>query len=268
MIKTKPIFNVAEHTYINRMNVSYMPVTSFIHSFCKKEDWAAIAQKYIDKRTSKQIVEEISSKYNIPISVVYEKFKNEGINSKTVMYFWDLEKNRACNDGSNFHNEQEEEDIKNNNAIANHETDAIYDLSTLNDGIYTELMIWDDEYLICGKSDKVIISTDEKNLNPYISIKDYKTNKELKINYNFINKNTGEPVVNKYMLEPISHLVDCNYIHYTLQLSLYAYMLERKGFKVKDLELLHTPNYDKNNMKSYQLPYMREEIIAMLNTRI
>ena len=129
-------------------------------------------------------------------------------------------------------------------------------------------MIWDDEYLICGKSDKVIISTDEKNLNPYISIKDYKTNKELKINYNFINKNTGEPVVNKYMLEPISHLVDCNYIHYTLQLSLYAYMLERKGFKVKDLELLHTPNYDKNNMKSYQLPYMREEIIAMLNTRI
>lgn len=265
MVKTKPIFYPENHTYVNRMGVNYQPVTSFIHSFCEEEDWDAIAQKFIDKRTPQQIVDEISSKYKLPISVVYEKFKTDGINVKTVQYFWDLEKNRACNDGSNFHNEQEELDKIHNSAKSNVDTDYIYDLYQLNDGIYTELMIWDDDYLICGKSDRVTIRT--VNGNRYIKIEDYKTNKELKINYNYINKKNNIPVINKYMMNPIEHLVDCNYVHYCLQLSLYGFLLERKGFIVSDLELLHTTNYSKDDLKSYKLPYMKQEIINMLNTR-
>ena len=44
--------------------------------------------------------------------------------------------------------------------------------------------------------------------------------------------------------------------------------LERKGFIVKDLELLHTNNYSKDNLKSYKLPYLKSEIINMLNNGI
>ena len=267
MIKTKPIFYPENHTYVNRMGVNYKPVTSFIHGFCKEEDWVSIAQKFIDKRTPAQIVDEISSKYKLNIATVYEKFKTDGFTPETVMYFWDLEKNRSCNDGSEFHANQEDNDIKYNGAKSNVETDYIYDLYELNDGVYTELMIWDDDYLICGKSDKVIIETDNKG-DRYISIQDYKTNKDLKINYNFINKRTNEKVINKFMLSPISHLVDCNYIHYCLQLSMYGFLLERKGFIVKDLELLHTNNYSKDNLKSYKLPYLKSEIINMLNNGI
>jgi hypothetical protein len=265
MIKTKPIFYPENHTYVNKMGVNYKPVTSFIHSFCEEEDWDKIAQKFIDKRSPQQIVDEISSKYNLNVSVVYDKFKRDGINPTTVRYFWELEKNRACNDGSNFHLEQEEKDIKHNGAIDNTVSDSIYDLYNLADGIYTELMIWDDDYLICGKSDKVIIRTDPVTKDRYIKIEDYKTNKELKVNYNFINKKTGEPVVNKYMKKPISNFVDCNYIHYCLQLSMYGFLLERKGFIVEGLTLLHTVNYSKDDLKVYELPYLKRAIIDMLN---
>lgn len=259
----KPIFDPIPHTYTTDEAV-YTPVTSFIHSFEPEKNWDEIAQKFIDKRTPKQIVDEISSKYKINIATVYEHFRDNGINVKSVQYFWHKERDRACEDGSDFHNSQEELDIINNGAVPNSVTDKIIDLFELPDGVYTELMIWLDKYLICGKSDKVIIESTTNGIR-YIDIEDYKTNKELKINYNFINQRTGDEVINEYMEAPVSHLVNCNWNHYILQLSLYAYMLECRGFTVRNLTLLHTTNYSKEDLKKYSIPYMREEIINMLN---
>lgn len=260
---SKPIFDPIPHTYTTDKAI-YTPVTSFIHQFEPEKDWNAIAQKFIDKRTPQQIVAEISEKYKLNIATVYEHFRDNGINIDTVKYFWEIEKNRACKEGSDFHNSQEELDIIENGAIPNSVTDSVVNLFDLPDGTYTELMIWNDDKLICGKSDKVIIESTLNGIR-YIDIEDYKTNKELKVNYNYLHYTTGNPVINEYMKSPISHLVNCNWVHYNLQLSLYAYMLELKGFTVRNLTLLHTTKYKKEDLKAYPVSYMKKEIINMLN---
>jgi len=41
------------------------------------------------------------------------------------------------------------------------------------------------------------------------------------------------------MKSPIGHLMDCNYIHYELQMSMYAWMLEQFGFTVRNIAFHH-----------------------------
>ena len=58
-----------------------------------------------------------------------------------------------------------------------------------------------------------------------------------------------------------STLMDCNFIHYSLQLSLYRYILENYySLKVNNLTLLHL----NNNMTPYDCNYMKNVIIEML----
>lgn len=55
------------------------------------------------------------------------------------------------------------------------------------------------------------------------------------------------------MLDPLSHLHDCNLNHYKLQISAYAWLLEQVGFIPRDLGFRHltTP---------YRFNYMKKEI--------
>ena len=66
------------------------------------------------------------------------------------------------------------------------------------------------------------------------------------------------------MLYPINNLMDCNMMHYTMQLSLYAYMLQRinPNFVVKQLMIIH---YDHdNNTNYYELSYLKDDVERML----
>ena len=58
------------------------------------------------------------------------------------------------------------------------------------------------------------------------------------------------------MLDPLQHLDDCNYIHYCLQISIYAWMLEQEGYVVRDLRFTHIN-------KPYPVSYMKYEIENM-----
>ena len=64
---------------------------------------------------------------------------------------------------------------------------------------------------------------------------------------------------------PLNTLDECNYSHYNLQLSTYAYMLTQKHpeFIIEDLVLVHFDHND--NMTVYHLPYLRDEVIRMLS---
>lgn len=266
--KTQPIFYEDGHRYINKMGVEYKPVTSFIHNFIEEENWKLIADKFISKRTPQQIVQELHNKYNIPVKIIQEKFQRDGINSDTIQYFWNIEKVRACQEGNKYHQIQEGRDILMNNVIAPQQlADIPYNIANLDDGIYIELMLWSNNHLICGKADRITIETDKLTGIRYIDIEDYKTNKELKINYNYVNKNTKELEINKYMLYPVNHLVDCNWNHYRLQLSLYGYILEEYGYKVRSCRILHTSTYNEEDQKEYTFEYMKQEIIDMLSHR-
>ena len=93
-----------------------------------------------------------------------------------------------------------------------------------NNTIYPELMIYDTEHMVCGQSDKVIVT------NNRIHIWDYKTDKEIKF------KSFSNDWVKPRKLEPpLSHLDDCNGNQYAIKMSMYMYMLwKAKQRKVYD----------------------------------
>lgn len=121
------------------------------------------------------------------------------------------------------------------------------DLENLKENtLYPELILRLKDTILAGTSDQVLMLTHKR-----FRIRDFKTNKEIKLS-------------NKYqkMLEPIQHLDDCNYVHYILQLSIYAYMLEQLGYELDSLELEHIDREGKITM--YKLPYYREEVTKMI----
>ena len=89
----------------------------------------------------------------------------------------------------------------------------------------------------------------------------HNTNKKIETTSFFDNK-SKKSVMMKY---PLNHLQDCNYNHYTLQLSTYAWMIQKLNpeFEIEDLVLVHFDHND--NMTIYHLPYLKEEVIKMLS---
>lgn len=131
-------------------------------------------------------------------------------------------------------------------------TSLIDNLYDLEDGYYPELLLWNEEYMIAGQADKVFISTVDGVR--YIEVGDFKTNNKIrkKSYYNRAQRS------NTMMKHPINHLMDCNLIHYNLQISMYCWMLEQFGYTVKNLSFHHF-----NEM--YKLEYLKKEVEDMLN---
>lgn len=89
---------------------------------------------------------------------------------------------------------------------------------------HPEKILYSKEYKVAGTCDMVVYSEKEDEY----SILDWKTNKEIVMN-------------NKYqkMQGICSHLDDCNFNHYMLQLNLYARLLDKP---IKKLTLVHLSN--------------------------
>ena len=81
----------------------------------------------------------------------------------------------------------------------------------------------------------------------------------------------GRPVVRssfgKTALPPLGHLPDTAYWHYALQVSIYRYILEQKyGIVVSD-SFLGVFHPDRSRPHLVELPYLRDEVITLLQTR-
>ena len=126
-------------------------------------------------------------------------------------------------------------------------TENLYDLEK---GYYPELLIWNDNFKIAGQADKVFVKKGTKY--KYVDIDDWKTNKKMS-KRGFYYKNYGTV----YMLPPISHIESCNFNFYELQLSMYAYLLEQFGFRVRHLAIHHLN-------KKHDMQYRKAEIEAIL----
>jgi len=137
----------------------------------------------------------------------------------------------------------------------------------LPDGVYPELKLWRHDCRIAGRADKIILTTDDKQ--PVerhkirrMSLDDHKTNK--------IIRTESFQRDGKYdmMLGPLSHLQDCELNHYSLQLSIYQYMGEYHGFYPGTRRIIHhrhpIPGVESTGPKIIELPYLREEVIAMI----
>ena len=213
-------------------------------------------------------VSSVISKYKQPFDkdgLSKKKAKERGVSQEEILAEWAEINKVAIDKGHKLHSEKEQEliDLGINVFPAQFENGLkiSYDLTKLNPGIYPELILYSPFYKVCGTSDVVIIYPDKT-----FDVEDYKSNKELKFeSFKKFNQVTlkKEPVM---MKSPVSHLQDCNGLHYTIQLSLYAFMLEQFGYKCKSLTLRHMIQETDNWREvPYTVPYLKKEVYTLLN---
>ena len=211
-----------------------------------------------------------------------------GMTSDDIQKAWKKESDRACSLG-NYYHDQREKDLLECHTIhrAGFELPVIAPLydpkgrkmassQQLQDGIYPEHLVYLRSAGICGQSDLVEV------YNGKVYITDYKTNKEIKSESYKNWEGTSQK-----MNHPLTHLDDCNLMHYTLQLSIYLYMIlkhnpnlspgeltihhisfeeeddkDEHGFPISKLDADGNPIIKEINM--HKLSYLKDEVHTML----
>lgn len=269
-------YNDEAHIYWNENDESkYISVTTLIHSFTQpfdKEFWSAY--KALEKLIPKDswAIEKKSllatKRFDSSILALYDI--EEGTFSNTqqdILDEWDKANKDSCERGTAIHAELENQYYKKPKNISlkkyglggKFECKKGYTELDMQQGVYPEYLISyeseDGLLKVAGQIDLLIKDGND------IYIVDYKTNKKIdqKSGFDTMTKK------NATMLYPLSNLMDCNYMHYTMQLSTYAYMLQKinPDFVVKQLILVH---YDhEGNETTYNLDYLKEDVERMFS---
>lgn len=149
---------------------------------------------------------------------------------------WTKKRNRSSNKGSDYHEIKEQRSINRGYEInpwtgekfkvivpyrwekgVKHST---VDLDNLEDGYYPEIILyWKG---IIGQCDRLWVKRRR------IWVRDFKTNEKIDF----------ENIYQK-MKPPLQHLDDCKFNHYRAQLSLYAWLLIQRGYKLEKMAIDH-----------------------------
>lgn len=273
----KVCFNDLNHCYfdVNDESKQYISVTTLIHRYTQefdKEFWSAY--KALEKLIPKEnwIIEKKSllnaKKFNREILDTYNISELEfNKTQQDILDEWDKKNKESCERGTKIHAELENSFYKSGKNVSlqrfgiggKFECKKDYSDLDLEYGVYPEYLIYresDDGILrLAGQIDLIVKQGDE------ITLIDHKTNQEIKQKAGF-NTQTKSTAKMKY---PLNNLDDANFWHYTLQLSTYAWMLQKLNpkFIIKDLILNH---YDhKGNNTLYHCDYLKKDVERMLS---
>lgn len=214
------------------------------------EDWQMEKKSLLKE---KKFYKEILDLYNISEN----DFNRE---QQNILDEWDKNSRESCNHGNLIHEELERLVRKDSIDLSKFGLGGkfIYreDNDILENGAFPEhpMSVKCQSFRLIGKPDLTI-----KN-DCHVSIIDYKTAKEIK-------KKSGYDVNTKTtqkMKFPLNNLDDCNFIHYTLQLSTYAWMLQQIDPKlvIDNLILYHFSPSGKET--SYNCEYLKSDVERML----
>ena len=269
-------FNDENHCYWNvNDNEKYISVTTLIHQFTQpfdKEFWSAYKalEKLIPKDSwaieKKSLLH--SKKFDKSILDVYDISENDfNKTQQDILDSWDEENRKSCERGTQIHSDIENSFYKKPKDISlkkfgiggKFECKKDHTELDLEYGVYPEYLIYreseDGILRIAGQVDLIIKSGNE------ITIVDHKTNKKIE-QKSFYNSKTRTSAKMKY---PLNNLDDVNFYHYTMQLSTYAWMLQKinPNFIIKDLILNHYDHDGKNTL--YHCEYLKDEVERMLH---
>lgn len=116
--------------------------------------------------------------------------------------------------------------------------------------VLSEVLLYSKELKISGTVDILVLN---KYTGKY-DIIDWKTSKKI-TKWSFNKKMGTKP--------PTQNIMDCNFNHYSLQLSLYRYILERNyGIEIDNQYIVHLKE---DEARAISTRYMKEDIIRMLN---
>lgn len=269
-------FEEEAHIYydVTKPEQKFISVTTLIHSFTQpfdKEFWSAY--KALEKLLPKEdwAIEKKSllstKKFDKVLLELHDISENDfNKEQQAILDAWDEENRKSCERGTKIHADLENSFYKKKKDIdiSRFEIGGKFvcdkgrtDLD-LENGIYPEYLISrvsaDEKLRIAGQIDLLV-----KKGN-HLVIGDFKTNKKIEQKSYFDSKTKSS----QKMKYPLNNLDDCNFSHYTLQLSTYAWMLQKYNpeFIIDDLVLIHFDHSD--NMTVYHLPYLKDEVVKML----
>ena len=266
-------YNDEFHKYWTKNgNLNCISVTTLIHKFTTfdEEFWACYKtlERLISEEEFKQIKPQLLDKkifkeeYYLKFNISKEDFNKE---KDLLLGEWVDKREKSCIRGSEIHKKHELEHLAGN-------TKELQSLklggafTTINDnkiklgekGVYPELLISrisnDGKLRVAGQADLIIIDNND------LYVLDYKTNAKID-KKSFYDKKLKKSATMKY---PLNNIQDTNFWHYSLQLSTYAWMLEKKypNLKVKLLMLIH---YDHDgNCTNYECEYLKSDVERML----
>lgn len=236
------VFNEEKHSYTSvdpKESIDWISVTSLVSNFKQPFDAKSVAKKVSKNKKSKW--------YGIP--------------PKEIEAIWKGESERAMSLGTFYHNQREADlcslaSIQRDGMnlpvfapILKDDGDKIAPDQKLEDGIYPELMVYLKSAGICGQSDLVEV------VNGHVNVIDYKTNKEIKMN-SYVN---WEGISQK-LTGPVSHIEDCNFYHYALQLSIYMYIILKHNPKLKPGKIMiHHIKFKHAGEDEYGYPIIARE---------
>lgn len=255
------------HVYFDKEGKTYTSVSRVLSEFAEKADFKKIAGFVANKRLKKY--EELSIKTGrkiLDIALDQPKY-SRAYTQKTVLAEWDLKRDEAAEAGTYIHNNMEQAILTGKYPQDDyvHYYKWSQDYFTQYKEVLCEQALFHPEYRIAGTGDKICFRTSRKGM---VDVRDYKSND---LGYDSTGKDQFTKAVrhyNRYMTGPLSHLEDCDFNKYALQLSIYMYMLECMGYKPGNLAIIQVEwKKIKAKPKLIYLPYMKHEVIALLEYR-
>ena len=242
-------FKKNKHTY-KGTGGKYLSVTKFIEEFYPEfnEQW------WLDYKACEALeggLIKIDGKYT-KVKGFYKKVLSKGLNfylhkwmheesfhliRTEIENSWKKKNKTATNKGSEYHKQKEDKAFESGITILDNKQIKVIPkpkfidcdnefFPITEDGCYPEYLVFNDKWKLAGQIDRLFIK------NKFATIRDYKTNE--KLNFDGFN---GEMM--KY---PFNHIPNCNFGHYTVQLSTYGVLLEELGFNIDNLAIDY---YDK-----------------------
>jgi hypothetical protein len=268
-------FNNDNHVYWNKKdNSRYISVTTLIEKYTQPFDsdfWSKYKalEKLISpdewKIEKKSLLK--TKKFNDELLSIYNIDKNEFNKvQQGILDEWQQTNLEACARGTKIHSQMENLFYKSGKNVnlkrfgigGKFECIKDYKPLDLEYGVYPEYLLSytssDGILRIAGQSDLVIKSGND------IIVGDFKSNREIKTKgvFNTATKSTYN------MKYPLSDLPDVNFYHYTMQLSIYAWMIQQmnKDFIIKDLILIHFDHEGGEHL--YHCDYLKDKVEALL----
>jgi hypothetical protein len=240
------IYQDKTHQYFNKQGIEYTGVTKLLKSIQVPFD-----RQGVSLMMAKSIAEESG--------ISTEQAQRE------LLADWDKTSNSSLDKGNYVHDGLEkyaltgkyEEDL----AESVHYMQNIFKQYYR---FYPEVLLHSHKYKTAGRTDLVLQR--QKNKSPVLDFMDYKTNESKGIQFDSISRKDVVKHYNKYLLPPFDHLEACNYIIYSLQLSVYAFMaMDTLGIRVGKLAIIF---FDNSFVPTYiPVPFMyhEAELLCQLN---
>ena len=301
-------FDEPTHKYTDSLGNSYISVTTMIHDnytpkfdkkywLRKKSRELGISSKELERQWQ-AITDEACTRGTATHNGIEDAIKENSMFKNAIQYLNQVESGRCITVADIPNLIPRPLDLNKFKEATNNKYQKIYDVFDfyINKGytIYSEIGAFLIDYLISGTIDILCIKEDR------FVILDWKTNRNgLQFEAGYFKKDkstTPAQLTNQYivkdekMLPPLSHLDNCNGMHYTMQLSTYARMVELiLDIPCVGLGLCHIgspfvknqygmPYRDKNNqypidengeetINWYHINYLRNEVDAILRDR-